>query len=123
MGEVTLLNTGLPTAITGALALLMPHLFVGRDERSHARIALRILLISGVLLLVSAALMALSYTQYEIALAGSLAEQPLATTLYFLKRGALMAMVWLPLLLLAWFGLAQRVERLRDHDIIRGSAR
>lgn len=105
-----LVNTGLPLAVLTALALLLPLLTVPRATRSQRKLALGIGLAAALTLLAGAGLFALLYG------VGGGAPRLAAV----LRGSGLAALVWAPLLALAWFVRAQGVEARRGEDIARG---
>lgn len=118
--QIGLLNTGLPIAIMATLSLLLPRLFVAPDCRSQNKVTRAMLFTSLSLLLIGCVLFAVIY-QIDGSLVGdAFAAAPFATGLFFLRLSAMSALVWLPILGLRWFSLAQRVERLSGEDIARG---
>lgn len=48
-----------------------------------------------------------------------LTQAPAVGALFFLKRSAMAALVWGPVLALNWIGLAQRIEMLKSRDGMR----
>jgi hypothetical protein len=51
-------------------------------------------------------------------IAGALITAPLTTLLILAKPAALSAIIWIPLLALSGFTLAQRIENLRGRDMV-----
>ena len=113
-------NTGLPLLILGALGWALPRVLMFSDTRSHVHLSFVVLASVAALVVVSAmVLVAFDTPAYQNALAigGVLLVAEIA-----LRGSALFAIAWLPMLLLSWFNLAQRVETLRGQDIARGDA-
>lgn len=118
--SVTLVNTGLPLLIIGGLAALLPWVLTPRKTRSHGRVLLSILLSVLLLLAASAGVFAL-FDKRSLLGGQGLAEQGAVAWMYLRTSLAAVA-VWGPVLVFIWLGLAQRVERLRNRDIVRGEA-
>ncbi|QBF33165.1 hypothetical protein [Thalassococcus sp. S3] len=114
---ITLANTGLPLILVGLAALLVPRLFVPRETRSHRRLAGGITMSAGLLLVLSGVLLAL-FDDRDFS-AGAAIAGTFGLMLYYLQSALGFALLWLPILALVWFGMAQRVERLRSEDGMR----
>ncbi|WP_299727753.1 hypothetical protein [uncultured Tateyamaria sp.] len=111
-------NTGLPLVILGVLGWVVPRMLVPEDTRSHKRVALGVLAAVVALIAIAAlVLVAFDIPSYRTALAmgGAVLTGEIA-----LRGSALFAIAWAPMLLLAWFNMAQRVEALRGEDMARG---
>ena len=112
---VTFWNTGVPLILMGVLGWILPRLLVPDDTRSHLAVSAAVL--CGALLLVAisgAVLVAFDFGSYVHALdmGGVLLVAEIA-----LINAALFAVAWVPMLLLSWFNMAQRVERWRGRDM------
>ena len=116
---ITLMNTGLPLALLGALAFVLPRLMLPRESRSH-RLLTVVLLIACVLTLL-AAIVVFGYIQSwgGTDLAGSVAADPMGTLAILIRPALMSGIVWLPMLLLSGFGLSHRIEDLRGRDLMR----
>ncbi len=117
---ISVLNTGLPLLLLGALALLLPFAMVRRDSRAHLEVAVGIWASAGLLLLAGAGVFAAVYAAEGARVGAALSDAPLATGWFFLKLSGYAALVWGPVLALAWLGLAQRVEKRKGADRARG---
>ncbi|QFT80254.1 hypothetical protein FIU89_06480 [Roseovarius sp. THAF27] len=116
--SVTLVNTGLPLAIIGGLAALLPWLLTPRGTRSHGRVLVSVVLSVLLLLAASACVFAL-FDKRSLLGGQTLAGQGIIAWMYL--RSSLGAVaVWGPVLAFVWLGLAQRVERLKEKDVVRG---
>ena len=118
---IGLLNTGLPVALLVAVAICLPLLLVHRHTRSHAQVASSIGITALVLLALGTSLFGISYGLRGHAVTAALASTPLAVGLFFGRLAAMAALVWLPVLALVWYSLAQRVEKTRGQHIAKVS--
>ena len=116
---ISLLNTGLPLVLLGALAVLLPRLLVRRETRSHWEVLLALWASAGFLLLAGAAIFATVYAARGVGVISALSDAPLATTWFFLRLSGFAAVVWVPLLALVGLGMAQGVEKRRGEDGVR----
>ncbi len=116
---ITLMNTGLPLTVLGALAFILPRLILPRETRSHR--VLTITLLASVLLTLLAAIAIFGYIQTQLGtdLAGAFATSPTGTLALLIRPALLSGIVWLPLLVLSGFNLGQRIEDLRGRDLMR----
>ena len=109
-------NTGFPTVLLGGLGVFLPWLITPKNTRSHRTVSMSILA-SGIFLLIAGALVfAVVYSARIDGIWGTFTAAPLATFGYFLKLSVYAAMLWVPILALVWFGLAQGVEKRRGED-------
>ncbi|KRS12880.1 hypothetical protein XM53_09980 [Roseovarius atlanticus] len=118
--QVTLVNTGLPLLIIGGFAALLPWLLTPRGTRSHGRVLVAVVASAGLLLGLSAGIFAL-FDRRSLLGGQGLAGQGAVVWMY-LRTSLAAVVVWGPVLVFTWLGLAQRVERLRNRDIVRGEA-
>ena len=51
-------------------------------------------------------------------MAGAFGQAPLASAWFFLRLSGFAALIWGPLLALAWFGMAQGVEKRKGEDLM-----
>lgn len=112
-------NTGLPLALLGLLAVLIPWVLVRRETRSHLEVAVTIWASAGLLLVAGAVIFAMIYAGQGKPVGALLSEAPLATFWFFLRQSGYAALVWVPILALTWLGLAQGVEKRRGEDIAK----
>lgn len=120
MGSVAFLQSvALPVICLGLAALILPRVLTPMDTRSHRRLAVSILVSALLLLLIGAALMAALYHNGGQPVGAVLTQAPAVGALFFLKRSAMAALVWGPVLALNWIGLAQRIEMLKSRDGMR----
>lgn len=113
------LDTGLPLIVLGLLAAGLPWLLVPRGARGHGAAARGIGMSALVLLAVGVAMMAYLGARAGGDLIGLARAEPLGAAWILLRRSAMAALVWAPILVLVWFSMAQRVERLRGEDVMR----
>ncbi len=116
--SVTLLNTGLPLLIIGGFAALLPWLLTPRETRSRGRVLVSFIVSAGLLVGLSAGVFAL-FDKRSLLGGQGFAEQGAVVRMY-LRTSVSAVVVWGPVLVFMWLGLAQRVERLRNRDIVRG---
>jgi len=116
---ITLMNTGLPLAILGAQAFLLPRLLLARKTRSHRMLAMVLLVSFLLVLLTSLAVFAYIQAQSGTDLTGSLAISATGTIAILLRPALLSGIIWLPLLVLSGFNLAHRIENLRGNDMMK----
>jgi hypothetical protein len=100
-------NTFLPLGALAALALALPFVTVPRATRSQARLAVGVAASALVRLVAGTGLFAGLYA------GEGGAPRPAAV----LRATGMAAIVWAPLLALAWFVRAQGVERRRGEDM------
>ncbi len=109
-------NTGVPLALLAVLAVVLPWLLVRRGTRSHWEVGLSIWASAGFLLLAGAGVFALVYGWRGVEVGTALAAAPVATAWFFLRLTGFAAMLWVPVLALVWFGMAQGVEKRRGEE-------
>jgi hypothetical protein len=112
---ITLTNALLPMVILGALAVVLPYILTPKTSRSHRRLTL-VIILSGALTFLAAIVTFALLQPGNIA--GALITAPLTTLLILAKPAALSAIIWIPLLALSGFTLAQRIENLRGRDMV-----
>ncbi len=112
-------NTGVPLALLGLLAVGLPWVLVRRGTRSHWEVGLSIWASAGFLLLAEAGVFALVYGWRGVEVGAALAAAPVATAWFFLRLSGFAALLWVPVLALVWFAMAQRVEKRRGEDLTR----
>ena len=114
------LNTGVPLVILGLLSVGLPWVLVRKGTRSHWEVGLSIWASAGFLLLAGAGIFAAVYGLRGIGVGAAFTAAPLATAWFFLRLSGYAAMLWVPVLALVWFAMAQRVEKRRGEDLARG---
>jgi len=117
------LNTGLPVVVLAGLAVVLPHLLVSADTRSHLVVAAGMAATAIALLSIGAAIFALAYGLRGGNPGEAFAAEPSATLGYFLGLSAKASLIWLPVLGLVWFAKAQAVEKRRGEDVARTGSR
>ena len=120
---VTLANTALPVALTGALAFALPALIAGSRTLSQRRLTIAILASAALILLVGAAIYAGLYQRITGGAATLFHLHPVQTTGFFLQRSVGFTLFWAPILGLVWLIRAQGVERRRGEDRALNAAR
>ena len=113
---ITWVNSVLPMAILAALAVLVPLGLVRKQTRSQAEVAVTICASAGIMLLVSALTFAILYAAQGTDVWPAFKVTPIATTWAFIRISGYAALLWLPILALTWFGMAQGVERRKGED-------
>jgi len=103
-------NTGMPLVVLGVLALILPRVFVGRRTLSQGRVAFGILASALVLWIVGAVIFAGFSADGGARVFEAWRAEPRLTAVVFLGKSAYAALVWVPVLALVWFALAQAVE-------------
>jgi hypothetical protein len=111
------LNTGVPVLVLIGVGLALPRTLAGTTTLSHKRVVAAVALTVGALFLICAAMFAAVYAWGDADVAAAFAIAPIATGLFFARLSAMAALIWVPILGLVWFGLAQRVEARRGHEI------
>lgn len=114
-----LASTVLPICVLAALAIALPLWITPRNTRSQRRLRISVGLSAVILLIIGAVFMAVLYAAEGADVGYAVFNTPIHAALFFLKRSALTALIWMPLLALAWFSMAQRVERLKGKDSVR----
>ncbi|MEO0669397.1 MAG: hypothetical protein AAFZ99_15915 [Pseudomonadota bacterium] len=112
---ITLWNTGLPLTVAGALGWVVPRFISPPETRSHGKVAIAIGASAIVLILISAGLFAV-VDLAKFARAAEMGGLLLAIEIA-LRGSILFAVAWVPMLLLCWFNMAQRVEYWRGRDM------
>ena len=115
---IGLINTALPAGALALAAAGLPALAAGRSL-SQARLALAVAGTAAALLVLGGLLFAGLYALQGAPLAAAWAEAPGAVAAFFLGLSARAALLWGPVLALAWLVLAQGVERRRGEAIMR----
>jgi hypothetical protein len=118
--SVTLLNTGLPLLIIGGMAAVLPWLLTPRETRSHGRVLVSVVASASLLVGLSAGVFALFDKRSLLGGQGLVGQG--AVVWMYLRTSLAAVAVWGPVLVFIWLGLAQRVERLRNRDIVRSEA-
>ena len=113
---ITFLNTGLPLFVVACLAVVIPLLIVPASTRSQLKLAILIFLSCGAVFVVSMMVFVLLQIFTVEASGWDPMNNPKSTGTYFLRQGLFAGIVWIPILALMWFNLAQRVERVLGED-------
>lgn len=108
---IGLLNTGLPVVVLLAVAIGLPLLLVRTNTRRHEQVWSAIAMTALVLLMLGTNLFGITYALRGHSVGAALVADPGAVAWYFLRLAGMAAIIWVPVLALVWFSLAQRVER------------
>lgn len=121
--DITFANTGIPIIVIGTLALVVPFVLVPRQSRRQVEVAVWIFASAGVLYVSSAfVLWASDPRGFGAGLIIETSDARWGTLLrLYLQSAAPFALLWAPILAIVWFGKAQRVERLKSDDTVRGA--
>ncbi len=117
--SVTFMNTLLPSALLCAAAYVLPWLYVPRETRSQKVTAIAVISAGGTVQLLAMLIFGYLYADAGFDVAYQIEQNPWGTLLYFADLADLSMILWVPTLLLSWFYIAQRVERLRGEDMMR----
>lgn len=116
---ITFVNTGLPVILLCGLAALLPRPIAGRSTRRQADLVKAVVIVAAITLATGLVLFALIYVTSGVPVGAAMAKAPGATISFFLRRSALAAIAWAPILALTWYVLAQGVERRKGADQAR----
>jgi len=119
---IGLLNTGLPVIVLAALVVLLPRLILPADNLSQQALALAMAVTALAALAAGAVIFALVYAAGGVGVGAAMAEAFAPVAAFFLRLSAMAALVWGPVLALAWVAMAQAVERRRGENAARGEA-
>ena len=108
-------NLALPLVVIAAAAIIVPQLTVPGNTRSQGRLALGIGIAALVMFVLGIALFAVIHLVADTGFFGA-AGSVAATMGELFRQSIFAAMVWLPILCLVWFGMAQGVEKRRGED-------
>lgn len=118
---ITLFNTGLPALFLAAAAWVLPALF-SNGTMQQTRLFGSVLLSALVLFVGGALLFAIIYSAGGIPVVATFGDNPVALSVFFARLSALASIIWAPVLALAWFVLAQRVEKRKGQRLAHGGA-
>lgn len=111
-----LTSVAVPVCVLAALAFVLPLLITPRDTRSQRRLAMSVILSAMVLVVIGAVFMGGLYAREGGRFSHMVAQNPLFAVIFFVKRSVMGALVWGPILALAWFNMAQKIEHLKGKD-------
>jgi len=100
----------MPLVVLGFLAVVLPRILVGKRTLSQGRLALGIFVTSLLLLVIGALIFAGFSADGGAEVMAAWEEAPSLTAAAFLGMSAYAALVWVPILALVWFAMAQSVE-------------
>ncbi|MEL7013729.1 MAG: hypothetical protein AAFO72_10675 [Pseudomonadota bacterium] len=116
---ITWLNSVLPMGIIAGMAVVVPWMLLRKGTRSQWEVVVTIWASAGVMLIVSGVVYAALYAVRGHAVGEAFGEAPVMTLWFFIKLAGYAAVLWVPILALVWFGMAQGVERRRGEDAAR----
>lgn len=108
------------TLVIGALGF--PWIFMGPATLSHRAVAISVLISALLLLVLGAIMLGGIYELRGSDVGAALTVHPMGTVFFLLNASLKMTLVWVPVLALVWFVLAQGVERRRGEAIARADA-
>lgn len=107
---------GLPVLLIAVAAIALPFMATPRRIRSQRRLAISVLLSALGLFLLGGALFAVLYEIEGSPMTHMMVREPGRVIWFLLGRAALTALIWAPLLLLAWFSLSRRIEQVKAEE-------
>ncbi|WP_120631674.1 hypothetical protein [Ruegeria sp. EL01] len=116
--SIGLYNTGLPVLIVAVAAVLLPSLLWPRETRSHYVVFVGVLASTAFLLCISATVLFFFDHRDVGAWADLVGYWP--PLRYYFRNGLMLGLVWIPLLAIIWLSKAQKIERLKGLDLVRG---
>ena len=116
---IGLTNTGLPVAVLVAGAAGLPWVLAPKGTLSQARLAVAVGVTALLLLVLGTGLFAALYALQGAAVRGAMATDTAGVVRFFFGLSAKAALFWAPVLALAWYVMAQGVERRRGEAIAR----
>lgn len=105
-----------PVVLIGVAAIVAPLVLTPRSTRSQRRLSVSVLLSAILLFVLSAILFGILYQAEGKPLLQMLPLHPMQTLWFLTRRAGLAALIWVPLMLLAWLSLARRIEQLKAQD-------
>ena len=119
---ITFLNTGLPVMVMALAAWWVP-LYLSRRAHSQQALMRAILTSALSVLIMGAVIFAGIYQAGGIPVLAALLDQPTVVGGYFARLSLIAGIIWAPVLALAWYVLAQGVERRKGEAIAREGRR
>ncbi|SFJ36137.1 hypothetical protein [Celeribacter neptunius] len=117
MGHTGVLGgIALPVILIALCAVGLPFLLTPGGTRSQRRLAVSVLFSALGLFLLGGALFAVLYQVNGSPMMRSLVSHPGHFLWFLIRRAAMASLIWVPLLLLAWYSLARRIEGLKSRD-------
>ena len=120
---IGLTNTGLPVAVLVAGAAGLPWVIAPKGSLSQGRLAVAVGVTALVLLLVGTGMFAAFYALQGAQVSGALANDTIGVLGFFFRLSLKAMLFWVPVLVLAWYVMAQGVERRRGEAIAREGRR
>lgn len=114
-----LMTVALPVGVLAVLALVLPIAFTPKNTRSQWRLGGGVVCSAVSLLMIGAVFMAVLYRAEGAELVQASVHDPRYVVLFFVKRSLMATLIWAPVLALAWFSAAQKIERFKGKDGIR----
>ena len=115
---ITFLNTGLPVMVMALAAWWVP-LYLARKAHNQQALMRAILTSALGVLITGAVIFAGIYQTGGIPVLAALLDQPTVVGGYFARLSLIAGIIWGPVLALAWYVLAQGVERRKGEAIAR----
>ena len=115
---ITFLNTGLPVMVMALAAWWVP-LYLARHAHNQQALMRAILTSALGVLILGAVIFAGIYQTGGIPVLAALLDQPTVVGGYFARLSLIAGIIWGPVLALAWYVLAQGVERRKGEAIAR----
>jgi hypothetical protein len=120
---IGLTNTGLPLVVLVVGASVLPWAMTPYDTLSQRRLAVSVVGAAMALVLVGAGIFAALYALQGAAVRGALVVDAQSVLWFFFRLSLKAALFWVPVLALAWFVLAQGVERRRGEAVAKAGRR
>jgi hypothetical protein len=115
---ITFFNTGIPVMLLALAAWVLP-VMLGRGAGDQQALIKGIMASALVILAGGALIFAGLYSASGVPAFSSFADRPMAVSGYFARLSLIAGIIWGPVLALAWFVLAQGVERRKGEDRAR----
>ncbi|MCH5377312.1 MAG: hypothetical protein JJ992_25400 [Planctomycetes bacterium] len=107
---ISFLNTGIPVLLMALAAWLLPA-FLSRHAETQRELARSVVLSAALVLSGGAVIFAIIYDASGINVGAAMLDAPTVVGAFFVRLSLLGAVIWGPILALAWYILAQGVER------------
>lgn len=121
MDSSFLISVVLPVVALAGMAYVLPLVLTPRDTRSQRRVVISVVVTAAILLVVGIGIMAGFYALEGHDVSQAFERDLLVALRFFANKSATAVMIWGPVLALAWIGLAQKVERRKSQDGMRGT--
>ncbi len=115
---ISLLNYGVPVLALAVAAWVLPA-WLGRNAASQPELARWVFLSTGLMVVFGGLTFAAIYQMRGTDVGAAISAAPGYVAAYFARLAGLAALIWAPVMALAWYVLAQGVERRRGEAIAR----